>query len=104
MRRGPGYWRSTWHADRLWDRRRPYAAAAPATSPDRGALGSGFRLELTVADQASDGPLGDELIGETVQLRATQQKLNIYHNDRLIASYMLSENDERPDAIVGEEE
>jgi N utilization substance protein A len=40
------------------------------------------------------GPLGEDLIGQTVQLRATQQKLNIYHNDRLIASYMLSEADE----------
>ena len=40
------------------------------------------------------GPLGDDLIGETVQLRATLQKLNIYNNDRLIASYMLSENEE----------
>jgi transcription termination/antitermination protein NusA len=37
------------------------------------------------------GPLGDELIGETVQLRATLAKLNIYHNDRLIASYMLGD-------------
>ena len=40
------------------------------------------------------GPLGDDLIGEMVQLRATPQKLNIYHNDRLIASYMLAEDDE----------
>jgi len=50
------------------------------------------------------GPLGDDLIGETVQLRATQQKLNIYHNDRLIASYMLSEIDEKPDEVAAEEE
>ena len=40
------------------------------------------------------GPLGDELIGETVQLRATSQKLNIYANDRLIASYLLDDEDE----------
>jgi N utilization substance protein A len=40
------------------------------------------------------GPLGEDLIGQTVQLRATQTKLNIYNNDRLIASYMLSENEE----------
>jgi transcription termination/antitermination protein NusA len=39
------------------------------------------------------GPLGDDLIGETVQLRATPQKLNIYHDDRLIASYMLNEDE-----------
>jgi N utilization substance protein A len=41
------------------------------------------------------GPLGDDMIGETVQLRATLQKLNIYRGDRLIASYMLDE-DEAP--------
>lgn len=39
------------------------------------------------------GPLGDDLIGETVQLRATSQKLNIYNNDRLIASYMLTDDE-----------
>lgn len=39
------------------------------------------------------GPLGDDLIGETVQLRATPQKLYIYHHDRLVASYILSESD-----------
>ena len=39
------------------------------------------------------GPLGDDLIGETVQLRATLQKLNIYRGDRLIASYMLNEDE-----------
>ncbi|NJM05696.1 transcription termination/antitermination protein NusA [Candidatus Gracilibacteria bacterium] len=37
------------------------------------------------------GPLGDDLVGEAVQLRATSQKLYIYYNDRLIASYMLVE-------------
>ena len=50
------------------------------------------------------GPLGEELIGQTVQLRATQQKLNIYHNDRLIASYMLSESDEPADGTEDEDE
>lgn len=41
------------------------------------------------------GPLGDELIGEMVQLRATPQKLYIYLNDRLVASYiLLLENNE----------
>ena len=52
------------------------------------------------------GPLGVDLIGETVQLRATPQKLNIYHDDRLIASYMLAEEEEKSDAgeTNGEEE
>lgn len=40
------------------------------------------------------GPLGDDYVGETVQLRATPQKLYIYNaNDRLIASYMLIEEE-----------
>jgi N utilization substance protein A len=39
------------------------------------------------------GPLGNDLIGETVQLRATSQKLYIYANDKLIASYILVEGD-----------
>ena len=38
------------------------------------------------------GPLGDDMLGEGVQLRATSQKLYIYHNDKLIASYILVEN------------
>src|SRR5436190_375320 len=38
------------------------------------------------------GPLSDDLIGETVQLRATPQKLYIYNDDRLIASYILAED------------
>jgi N utilization substance protein A len=38
------------------------------------------------------GPLGTDLIGETVQLRATSQKLYLYAKDRLIASYMLSDD------------
>jgi N utilization substance protein A len=37
------------------------------------------------------GPLGDDMIGEAVQLRATPHKLYIYFHDRLLASYMLSE-------------
>lgn len=37
----------------------------------------------------SFGPLPSELVGEEVTLRATQDKVNLYHNDRLIASYML---------------
>ncbi len=41
------------------------------------------------------GPLGDDMIGETVQLRATLQKLNIYRGDRLIASYMLNNNEDQ---------
>lgn len=40
------------------------------------------------------GPLGDDLIGEMVQLRATPYKLYIYSaNDRLVASYMLAEDE-----------
>ncbi len=42
-----------------------------------------------VYDKQYYGPLGTELIGETVQLRATSQKLYIYNNNRLIASYIL---------------
>ncbi|MCG8348156.1 MAG: transcription termination factor NusA [Chloroflexales bacterium] len=38
------------------------------------------------------GPLGDSLIGEMVQLRATAQSLYIYHNDRLVAQYILIES------------
>ena len=40
------------------------------------------------------GPLSDDLIGETVQLRATPQKLYIYNDDRLIASYILAEDED----------
>jgi N utilization substance protein A len=38
------------------------------------------------------GPLGDDMIGETMQLRATPLKLYIYRDDRLVASYMLIED------------
>lgn len=44
-----------------------------------------------VYQNAHYGPLGDEMVGETVQLRATSQKLYIYANNRLIASYILVE-------------
>jgi N utilization substance protein A len=47
------------------------------------------------------GPLGDNLINETIQLRATPQKLYIYRGDRLIASYILVEDD---NAIMDDEE
>ncbi|MFO7166913.1 MAG: transcription termination factor NusA [Chloroflexota bacterium] len=40
------------------------------------------------------GPLGDDLIGETVQLRATPQKVYIYRDDRLVASYMIDDNEQ----------
>jgi transcription termination/antitermination protein NusA len=43
------------------------------------------------------GPLGDDLIGDTVQLRATPQKLYIYRDDRLVASYMLIESSPKGD-------
>lgn len=39
------------------------------------------------------GPLGKDLVGEAVQLRATSQKLYIYSNDKLIASYILVEGE-----------
>lgn len=35
------------------------------------------------------GPLGDNLIGEEIQLRATPTKIYLYRDDRLIASFML---------------
>jgi N utilization substance protein A len=35
------------------------------------------------------GPLPADLIGDEVAVRATQDKVNIYHNDKLIASYLL---------------
>ena len=41
--------------------------------------------------QSRYGPLGHEMIGESVALRATSQKLYIYANDKLIASYILVE-------------
>lgn len=53
------------------------------------------RIDGTVVYQNMHyGPLGDELVGETVQIRATPYKLYIYNNDRLVASYILVENDE----------
>jgi transcription termination/antitermination protein NusA len=51
------------------------------------------RADGTVVYQGGRyGPVGNSLIGETVQLRATSQKLYIYANDKLIASYMLVED------------
>lgn len=43
------------------------------------------------------GPLGNDLIGESVQLRATSQKLYIYAGDKLIASYILVEGGDAED-------
>jgi len=51
-----------------------------------------------VYQNARYGPLGADLIGETVQLRATSQKLYIYFNDKLIASYILVEGNEIDEA------
>ncbi|MEI6776832.1 MAG: transcription termination factor NusA [Chloroflexales bacterium] len=48
-----------------------------------------------VYQKANYGPLGNDLIGETVQLRATSQKLYIYSGDRLIASYILIETEDK---------
>jgi len=39
----------------------------------------------------SYGPLPIELIGETVDIRSTQGMLNIYHDDGLIASYIVDD-------------
>jgi N utilization substance protein A len=50
------------------------------------------------------GPLGDDMIGETVQLRATPQKLYIYLDDRLIASYMIAEVEQKSDASNGDDD
>jgi N utilization substance protein A len=50
------------------------------------------RADGTIVYQtARYGPLGNDLIGEAVQLRATSQKLYIYNSDKLIASYILVE-------------
>ncbi len=47
------------------------------------------------------GPLGDDLIGEMVQLRATPYKLYIYSHDRLVASYIIvePEAEEEPEIV-----
>ncbi|NTW02981.1 MAG: transcription termination/antitermination protein NusA [Oscillochloris sp.] len=50
-----------------------------------------------VYQKASYGPLANDLIGETVQLRATSQKLYIYFDDRLIASYILVDSEDKAD-------
>lgn len=50
-----------------------------------------------VYQNAHYGPLGNDLIGETVQLRATSQKLYIYFHDKLIASYILVEGNAEGD-------
>ncbi len=50
-----------------------------------------------VYQNAHYGPLGNDLIGETVQLRATSQKLYIYSHDKLIASYILVEGNAQGD-------
>lgn len=51
------------------------------------------RADGTVVYQHNHyGPLGNDLIGAAVQMRATSQKLYIYSNDKLIASYILVES------------
>jgi N utilization substance protein A len=44
------------------------------------------------------GPLGDDMIGEAVELRATSAKLYIYWHDRLVASYILADTGENESA------
>jgi N utilization substance protein A len=39
------------------------------------------------------GPLPSELIGENVDVRAIQDKINIYYNDKLIASYIVEDEE-----------
>jgi N utilization substance protein A len=39
------------------------------------------------------GPLPSELIGQTVDVRAIQDKINIYFNDKLIASYIVEDEE-----------
>ncbi len=63
------------------------------------------RSDATVVYQNERyGPLGDDLVGEMVQLRATSQKLYIYYHDRLIASYILLDRDSDVDAAIVDEE
>ncbi|GIV97122.1 MAG: transcription termination/antitermination protein NusA [Herpetosiphonaceae bacterium] len=45
------------------------------------------------------GPLPEELIGETVDLRAAAQKLNIYYRDKLIASYIVEDSDQEAEMV-----
>jgi transcription termination/antitermination protein NusA len=53
------------------------------------------RLDGTIVYQNTHyGPLGDDLAGETVQIRTTAQKVYIYHHDRLVASYILLDQHE----------
>jgi len=49
------------------------------------------------------GPLPAELIGEEVALRATAQKLNIYYNDKLIASYIIDDEEPEPETPMDTE-
>ena len=48
------------------------------------------------------GPVGHEYIGQMLQIRATPYKLFLYANDRLIASYMIPDDDDI-DYSVGNE-
>lgn len=43
------------------------------------------------------GPLGDDMIGEAVKIRATPTKLYIYYNERLVASYIITDRDDQGD-------
>jgi N utilization substance protein A len=53
---------------------------------------------MIVYQKASYGPLGNDLVGDSVQLRATSQKIYIYYQDRLIASYILVEAEDKAEA------
>ncbi len=41
---------------------------------------------------ATYGPMPAEMAGETVEIRATEDKLNIYYDGQLIASYIIDES------------
>jgi len=68
------------------------AMATEATLANAKVESRKVRLDGTVVYQNIHyGPLGDELAGETVQIRSTPHKLYIYYHDRLVASYILSD-------------
>lgn len=84
------------HEERTVDDARAVAEAA--------ALASESALQLAPVEQRrvrqdgmisyrteTFGPLPAELVGETVDLRAASGMLNIYHNEQLIASYIVEE-------------
>jgi N utilization substance protein A len=89
-------------ASELLEEEREMAEVREATQAEAMALESALslaRVEPHVVDpdgmvhyQNIDlGPLPQELIGQTVDVRAVQDKINMYYNDKLIASYIVEE-------------